>query len=78
MRSISATTFLLSMAAMFSAMIQAAPTNDMHASSLIFAIQKIALTQSTSELISKFSAVGFDGGPDKLHLVRVRSGEFGF
>jgi len=77
MRSDLALNFLLSMAVLFSAMVQAAPTNNIHPSPLIFAIQKVALTPSTSDFISKFSAVGFDRGVDKSHIVRVRSSDFG-
>ena len=40
-------------------------------------IQKVALTPSTSDFISKSSAVGFDGGIDKSRIVRMRSCEFG-
>ena len=78
MRSVFASAFLLGLAFVFPATVQAAPTNETHPTALSFAVQKIALTVSTSEFISKFSAVGFDGGVDKSHIVRVRSEEFSF
>ena len=77
MRSVSTSTLLLSLAVVLFATVQAAPTNETHPAPFVLVVQKVALAPSTSDLISKFSAVGFDGGVDKSHIVRARSNEFG-